>query len=220
MLTDRDPGLVLPGLDAADLKVAPLTRSDVEAVLAMAPDVVLVDGAENPRHAANILRAARDVDTDAPLVAIVERADLEREPWADLVDDLLYPGAPAAEIRVRLARALRGRGAAAEGALRLGPIVLDRAAYRVSAEGRALDLTFKEFELLRYLAEHVGRVFTRPDLLREVWGYGYYGGTRTVDVHIRRLRAKLGPGLDGHIETVRGVGYRAVERPAASRDDI
>jgi len=72
-----------------------------------------------------------------------------------------------------------------------------------------LDLTFKEFELLRHLAERPERVFTRPTLLREVWGYDFYGGTRTVDVHIRRLRAKLGPEHESLIETVRGVGYRA-----------
>jgi DNA-binding response OmpR family regulator len=77
--------------------------------------------------------------------------------------------------------------------------------------GRALDLTFKEFELLRFLASHPGRVFTRPALLREVWGYDFYGGTRTVDVHIRRLRAKLGPEFEPLVETVRGVGYRAAD---------
>jgi DNA-binding response OmpR family regulator len=81
----------------------------------------------------------------------------------------------------------------------------------VTAQGRPLDLTYKEFELLRYLTERPGRVFTRPTLLREVWGYDFYGGTRTVDVHIRRLRAKLGPELEKLIETVRGVGYRAAD---------
>ena len=95
--------------------------------------------------------------------------------------------------------------------IRLGPIALDASTYRVSIEGAPLDLTFKEFELLRYLAERRGRVFTRPALLREVWGYDFYGGTRTVDVHVRRLRAKLGPAHEGLIETVRGVGYRAAD---------
>jgi DNA-binding response OmpR family regulator len=72
-------------------------------------------------------------------------------------------------------------------------------------------LTFREFELLRFLASEPGRVFTREELLREVWGYDFYGGTRTVDVHVRRLRAKLGPADEHLIETVRGVGYRAQE---------
>jgi DNA-binding response OmpR family regulator len=93
--------------------------------------------------------------------------------------------------------------------VRLGPLAIDTDTYRVTAEGRPLDLTFKEFELLRFLAQQPERVFTRPALLREVWGYDFYGGTRTVDVHVRRLRAKLGPEHEHLIETVRGVGYRA-----------
>ena len=88
---------------------------------------------------------------------------------------------------------------------------IDTESYRVTAQGRPLDLTFKEFELLRFLASRPGRVFTRPALLREVWGYDFYGGTRTVDVHIRRLRAKLGPEHEHLIQTVRSVGYRAAE---------
>jgi DNA-binding response OmpR family regulator len=98
-----------------------------------------------------------------------------------------------------------------EATVRLGPLALDTDAYRATVQGRPLDLTFKEFELLRFLAERAGRVFTRPALLREVWGYDFYGGTRTVDVHIRRLRAKLGPEFESLIETVRGVGYRAAD---------
>ncbi len=75
-------------------------------------------------------------------------------------------------------------------------------------KGRSLDLTFKEFELLKYLAQHPGRVFSRSQLLQEIWGYDYFGGTRTVDVHIRRLRSKLGPEFESIIDTVRNVGYR------------
>jgi DNA-binding response OmpR family regulator len=81
----------------------------------------------------------------------------------------------------------------------------------VNAGGRILDLTYKEFELLKFLVQRPGRVFGRGTLLQEVWGYDFYGGTRTVDVHIRRLRAKLGPEHEALIQTVRGVGYRAAE---------
>ncbi|MCV7313943.1 winged helix-turn-helix domain-containing protein, partial [Mycolicibacillus parakoreensis] len=82
----------------------------------------------------------------------------------------------------------------------------------------------KEFELLKYLTQHVGRVFTRAQLLQEVWGYDFFGGTRTVDVHVRRLRAKLGPEYESLIGTVRNVGYKAVrpvrgKSPGASADD-
>ena len=85
---------------------------------------------------------------------------------------------------------------------------------RPSCKGRPLDLTYKEFELLKFLAQHPGRVFTRDQLLREVWGYDYFGGTRTVDVHVRRLRAKLGAEHDSMIGTVRQVGYKFVLPPA------
>ena len=141
----------------------------------------------------------------------MERADLERFAWDELAEELVYPGAPEAELRVRLAMLRRRHGAGDGSVIRLGPLALDIDTYRVTAAGRPLDLTFKEFELLRFLASRPGRVFTRPALLREVWGYDFYGGTRTVDVHVRRLRAKLGPEHEHLVETVRGVGYRAAD---------
>ena len=91
-----------------------------------------------------------------------------------------------------------------------GEVVVDDATYTARIGGRPLDLTYKEFELLKYLAQHPGRVFSREQLLQEVWGYDYFGGTRTVDVHVRRLRAKLGTEHEHHIGTVRNVGYRFV----------
>ena len=86
--------------------------------------------------------------------------------------------------------------------------------------GRILDLTYKEFELLKFLAQHPGRVFSRAQLLQEVWGYDYFGGTRTVDVHVRRLRAKLGPEHEALIGTVRNVGYRFVVAPPRQDEDV
>jgi DNA-binding response OmpR family regulator len=94
--------------------------------------------------------------------------------------------------------------------------VIDEETYSARIRGAALDLTFKEFELLKFLAQHPRRVFTRSQLLQEVWGYDYFGGTRTVDVHVRRLRAKLGTGNENLIGTVRNVGYKFVPaRPDA-----
>ena len=94
------------------------------------------------------------------------------------------------------------------GEIRSGDVTIDEATYTARLKGNVLDLTFKEFELLKYLAQHPGRVFTRAQLLQEIWGYDYFGGTRTVDVHIRRLRSKLGPEFEAIIGTVRNVGYR------------
>src|SRR5262249_42524998 len=138
------------------------------------------------------------------------------------VDDVLLDGSGPAEVEARLRLAI-GRVKAAEEdelppEIRAGDVVIDEAAYTARVRGRVLDLTYKEFELLKHLAQHPGRVFTRAQLLQEVWGYDYYGGTRTVDVHVRRLRAKLGPEHEALIGTVRNVGYRFVP-PSKARDD-
>jgi DNA-binding response OmpR family regulator len=213
LLTDRSPEQALPALGdlPLDAKVEQLSLAVLPDVVALDPEMILVDAAENPGQGHAVLRALQERQARAPVVVIVERRDLERFRWDEVADDLLLPGAPAAEIRLRLSMLRRRLGTGDPAVIRLGPLSLDTDAYRATVHGRALDLTYKEFELLRYLAERPGRVFTRPTLLREVWGYDFYGGTRTVDVHIRRLRAKLGPELESLIETVRGVGYRAAD---------
>jgi DNA-binding response OmpR family regulator len=216
LLSDRTPELVLPALTltGVEVKTDQLSPRALDDVLALTPEVVLADAAENPGHAHAVLLALRARDPRMPVIAVVERDDLERFSWADVADEVLFPGAPAAEIRLRIALLRRrvGGGGGDGATIRLGAVMLDVDTYRVTVSGRPLDLTFKEFEVLRFLASRPGRVFTRPTLLREVWGYDFYGGTRTVDVHVRRLRAKLGPEHEQLIETVRGVGYRAAER--------
>ena len=213
LLTDRTPAQVLPGAPPLllDLKTEHLSVVTVAEALSLGPDAVLVDAAENPGQGHAVLHALRERGPRIPVLVVVERIDIDRFPWEEVADDVIYPGAPEGEIRLRFALARRRTGTGEETTIRLGPIALDRSTYRVSIEGAPLDLTFKEFELLRYLAERRGRVFTRPALLREVWGYDFYGGTRTVDVHVRRLRSKLGPAHEGLIQTVRGVGYRAAD---------
>ena len=213
LLTDRTPAQVLPGAPPLllDLKTEHLSVATVAEALALGPDAVLVDAAENPGQGHAVLHALRERGPRIPVLVVVERRDVDRFPWEEVADDVIFPGAPEGEIRLRFALTRRRTGTGEETAIRLGPIVLDPSTYRVSIEGTPLDLTFKEFELLRYLAERRGRVFTRPALLREVWGYDFYGGTRTVDVHVRRLRSKLGPAHEGLVETVRGVGYRAAD---------
>ena len=120
------------------------------------------------------------------------------------------------DARLRLLTSRRAtEGTSGDGSLTVGDLVIEEATYTARLKGRALELTYKEFELLKYLAQHAGRVFTRAQLLQEVWGYDFFGGTRTVDVHVRRLRAKLGPEYDAMIGTVRNVGYKFV-RPSKS----
>jgi DNA-binding response OmpR family regulator len=213
LLSDRSPGVALPALEELrlDLKVEPLSLASLGHVLGLDPIAVLVDAGENAAQAWTVLSELRTRSPRVPTIVIVERDQLDRYPWREVVDEFVYPGVPETELRVRLAM-LRRRAGTGDGAIvRLGPLAIDTDTYRVTANGRALDLTFKEFELLRFLAQHPGRVYTRPALLREVWGYDFYGGTRTVDVHVRRLRSKLGPEHEQLIETVRGVGYRAAD---------
>ena len=213
LLADRPPQTALPALVdlRVDLKLEPLAAPSLAHILELEPECVVVDAAENPGQAWAVLRELRARDPRVPTVVIVERDQLERFPWDEVADELVYPGAPASELRLRLAMVRRRAGAGDGSVIRLGSLALDVNTYRVTAAGRPLDLTFKEFELLRFLASHPGRVYTRPALLREVWGYDFYGGTRTVDVHVRRLRAKLGPEHEHLIETVRGVGYRGAD---------
>ena len=216
LMSDRSSAAALPALDELrlDVKLEPLSVVSLAHVLAIQPSAVLVDAAENVGQAWSVLLELRTRDARVPAVVIVERDQLERYPWDEVADEFVYPGAPAGELGVRIAMLRRRAGAGDGTVVRLGPLSIDTDAYRVSADGRPIDLTFKEFELLRYLAERPGRVFTRPSLLREVWGYDFYGGTRTVDVHVRRLRAKLGPEYEHLIETVRSVGYRAADPEA------
>jgi DNA-binding response OmpR family regulator len=129
-------------------------------------------------------------------------------------DDVILDSAGPAEVdaRIRVAigklEALRIQADPTSGEIKSGDVIIDEKSYTAKIKGRALDLTYKEFELLKYLAQHPGRVFTRSQLLQEIWGYDYFGGTRTVDVHIRRLRSKLGTEFEAIIGTVRNVGYR------------
>ncbi len=127
----------------------------------------------------------------------------------DLFDDFCLTPFHPKELEARLAHLFwrTGRGTRPE-LVEYGPLVLNLETYQASAAGRPLDLTFMEYELLKFLATHPGKVFTRETLLSRVWGYEYYGGARTVDVHIRRLRAKLGEEHANLISTVRSVGYR------------
>jgi two-component system, OmpR family, alkaline phosphatase synthesis response regulator PhoP len=171
----------------------------------------VIVAAADPEGAFALCRALRKRDVPLePLLLLVsgrQLADLElRE---DLFDDFcLYPFQPL-ELEARLKHLFwrTGRGTRPE-LVEYGPLVLNLETYQAAIEGHPLDLTYMEYELLKFLASHPGRVFTRETLLSRVWGYEYYGGARTVDVHIRRLRAKLGEEQANLIQTVRSVGYR------------
>ena len=214
---------VLPGLALLPHQVRILPAEGSALLDAPESDVVLVDGRRDLAHARDLCRLIRTTGSTEPLLLIVTEGGLSAVAADWNMDDVLLESAGPAEIEARLRLAV-GRVAlqdedAETHIIRTGEVVIDDAAYTAKLGGRTLDLTFKEFELLKYLAQHPGRVFTRDQLLQEVWGYDYFGGTRTVDVHVRRLRAKLGVENEALIGTVRNVGYRFVLPPAEEREE-
>ena len=210
LLTDRSPDEVLRALPTlgADLKTEPLGADAVTRLADLGPDLVFVDAVPSPAAAIELLRVMEAAGSPVPVIAVVPRDDLDAFASTG-VDDVVFAEASEAELRLRVDLVRARRGQIGEAVLRLGAVAINVESYQVTAGSRTLDLTYKEFELLRFLAENAGRVFSRAKLLQEVWGYDFYGGTRTVDVHVRRLRAKLGPEHEHLIDTVRGVGYRA-----------
>ena len=161
-----------------------------------------------------MLRALRKRDVPvAPLLLMVRGNELaELDLRDELFDDFCLDPFHPRGLEARVKHMLASSGVEFNGErIEYGPLVLDLETYEASVDGRSLDLTFMEYELLRFLAATPGRVFTREVLLSRVWGYEYYGGARTVDVHVRRLRAKLGEEYAALIQTVRSVGYRLGE---------
>lgn len=183
------------------------------AQLAMAEgyEVLILDGRNDLIAAKNMAKILMAAGAERPVLLLVRESALATlsADWGvrDFVLDNVGPNELDARIRLCLSRAASSVGTSVKST----GLVIDVDSFTAKINGRALDLTFKEFELLRYLVDNPGRVFSRDQLLSEVWGYDYFGGTRTVDVHIRRLRSKLGE-LESLIGTVRNVGYR-LNRP-------
>ena len=209
------------GLLSHHVRILPAEAS----VLVDAPQaaVVIVDARRELAMAKSLCRVICTTGISIPLLVVVTEGGLAglTSDWG--IDDVILDTAGPAEIEARLRLVMGRTSEAAEdetGPITAGALVIDEVTYSVRLRGRLLDLTYKEFELLKYLAQHPGRVFTRSQLLQEVWGYDYFGGTRTVDVHVRRLRAKLGTDYEVLIGTVRNVGYRFVPEVADSFSEI
>ncbi len=207
---------VLPGLALLGHQVRILPAEGSALLEAPDADLLLVDGRQDLAHARDLCRLIRTTGSDGPVLLVVTEGGLAvvTHDWG-MDDVVLHTCGPAeleARIKLAIGRLLAQREAADPEAhvIRSGEVIVDDATYTAKIGKRHLDLTYKEFELLKVLAQHPGRVFTRSQLLQEVWGYDYFGGTRTVDVHVRRLRAKLGSEHETLIGTVRNVGYRFV----------
>jgi len=207
-LNRDDPEESFPPL--AGIRPAPepmgFAAATPESVSRRLPDVILVDARGHPEEAAGIIQKLRN-DTEGAFLAVLRPVDLVVFDFGCGVADFVADSCSPQEFLTRIQQISSPAETDPADLIRRGPITIDRERFEVRVRGDRLDLTFKEFELLAYLAARPRRVCSRSALLREVWGYDFFGGTRTVDVHIRRLRAKLGP--EAHvIETVRNVGYR------------
>jgi DNA-binding response OmpR family regulator len=199
---------VLPALGLLSHQVRQISAQPAALVNAPSADLVMIDARRDLAQAKSLAKILTTTGLAVPLLIVLTEGGLTAisADWG--VDDVLLDTAGPAEVDARIRLALgRMTERAAQSKIQASGVVIDEASYSAKVKGRALDLTFKEFELLRFLASHPSRVFTREQLLSEVWGYDYFGGTRTVDVHVRRLRAKLGD-LESVIGTVRNVGYR------------
>ena len=205
---------VLPalGLLQHDVRILPAEASGL--VDAPITDCIIIDARRDLPTAKSFTKLITTTGVSTPLIIVTTEGGLSaiNADWG--ITDVILDTAGPAEVDARI-RIVIGRDAIEQLAknpslkeIRSGDVVIDEDSYTAKIKGRTLDLTFKEFELLKYLAQHPGRVFSRSQLLQEIWGYDYFGGTRTVDVHIRRLRSKLGPEFESVIDTVRNVGYR------------
>jgi DNA-binding response OmpR family regulator len=208
---------VMPALGLLAHSVRVVTP-DVSVLIDTPPgDVVLVDSRHTLAEGRGLCRLLQTTGVPVPVFAVLTEGGLAAVAADWGVDDVLLDTAGPAEVEARLRLAVTRRAAASApgegGVIRAGDLAIDETTYTCRLRGRPLDLTYKEFELLKFLAQHPGRVFSRAQLLQEVWGYDYYGGTRTVDVHVRRLRAKLGTEHEQLIGTVRNVGYKFVRQP-------
>lgn len=219
------PAKVLPSLTLLShrVRVVPMEPS---SMLKMPEDtILLVDAREDLSLAKSLCSIVRASNLTMSIILILTEGGFTvvNPSWG--VNDVMLTTASPAEVEGRLRLAAKRAVSAdssssstvadstsvevnSNGQMCSGDLVVDTQSYTVSLHGKPIDLAYKEFELLKYFVQHPRRVFTRAHLLQEVWGYDYYGGTRTVDVHIRRLRAKLGVEYEHVIGTVRNVGYR------------
>ena len=216
-----NPASVLPSLALLSHRVRVLPMDAASLVKMPENTILFLDARDDLATAKTLCSLIHASGLSTPIVLVLTEGGFTvvNSQWG--IADVVVASASPAEVEGRL-RLVAERGnapvatagaadrsvTAEDGQIHSGDLIVDTNGYTASLRGQPIDLAYKEFELLKYLVQHPGRVFTRAQLLQEVWGYDYYGGTRTVDVHIRRLRAKLGGEYEHLIGTVRNVGYR------------
>ena len=217
MTSASDPASVLPSLALLSHRVRVLPMDAASLVKMPESTVLFLDARDDLATAKTLCRLIHASGLSTPIVLILTEGGFTvvNSQWG--IADVVVANASPAEVEGRL-RLVTERGNMPSGVQSNTVGAQDTDGYTASLHGHPIDLAYKEFELLKYLVQHPGRVFTRAQLLQEVWGYDYYGGTRTVDVHVRRLRAKLGGEYEHVIGTVRNVGYR-FDPPEDDKDD-
>ncbi len=237
MTSCNSPASVLPSLTLLSHRVRVLSMDVASLTKLPAQTVLLLDAREDLALAKSMCAALKVADITIPVILVLTEGGFTVVNSSWCITDVVLTSASPAELegRLRLAsqHGITGgsftQGQDVEvgesinsdnGTVRSGDLVVDMRSYTVSLHGHPVDLAYKEFELLKYFVQHPRRVFTRAHLLQEVWGYDYYGGTRTVDVHIRRLRAKLGVEYEHLIGTVRNVGYRFDPSESGENEEI
>ena len=194
-----------------DCLIVPHNDEAIEQIVGQSLGVMLLDADEAPTGSEAWEQAQRiRQERQIPLIALISREKLNG--LDSSIDDFAVKPWEANEVTARIKRILRQKGSIdSEDIIRCGDLVIDLAKYEVSLGNKLILLTFREYQLLKFLASNKGKVFTREALLNKVWGWDYYGGDRTVDVHIRRLRSKIEDPTHTFIETVRNIGYRLRE---------
>lgn len=228
----QDPASVLPALTLLSHRVRVLPMDAASLIKMPENTILLLDARDDLATAKTICRLVHASGLTTPIIPVLTEGGFTvvNEQWG--IADVVVSSASPAEVEGRL-KLINARTAVVitntqeavdtgviesdDGLIRSGDLIVDTNGYTASVHGTPIDLAYKEFELLKYMVLHPGRVFTRAQLLQAVWGYDYYGGTRTVDVHVRRLRAKLGSEYEHVIGTVRNVGYR-FDPPQATED--
>jgi DNA-binding response OmpR family regulator len=196
-----------------DCLIVPSKDGAIKQIAIQSPDLLLLDANEATIDSeiwelAQRIRQERQI----PIIALMLREKLNGSDFNTAVDDFVVKPWEASEVTARIKRILGQKGGIeSEDIIRCGDLVIDSAKCEVSLSGKPIILTFKEYQLLKFLANNKGKVFTRDVLLDKVWGWDYYGGDRTVDVHIRRLRSKIEDSTHTFIETVRNIGYKFKE---------
>lgn len=203
LLCGKERGLYFADVLGQDFQLE--SCDDIGRCRPSAGDVVVDDlagHASDWKDEVNALR--KSLQEGVKILGVLRYEQMKRLRAEDPLDDFVLDGATGEEVRARIRRLLQepeGRGERESG------LVIDEDRYEARVDGVPVELTYKEFELLRFLASRPGKVFTREILLEQVWGYDYFGGVRTVDVHVRRIRSKIEGGGHTYIRTVRGVGY-------------